>query len=342
MLIAKNGQGKLVLAWQALRNGNYFCPDCNEKVILRSGLHKTPYFAHRRLSTCLNDVGESNLHLLSKRQMWQWVNQQGWQPSLEVYLPTIKQRPDLLLHCFHQQIAMEFQCSPLSCERLIERNNGYRRLGLGYVWYLGPGYRRQLGKAKRAQFVQEYQGNPALFWWDLDQHGPVYQPLRLTRLANKAQIFKQFYQLQHYPRSHLKLRMQVYQAGHLLNLCPLVSHCSEQDTFLLRQSDFEWRLQVLLWLEKMPLHYSWTNNEWLYALNRRTLWQPCPCLTAAYLHNLQKRHLRQFTQELVQTRIIGLSSRGCYFRHRPVWFVDEDQKVTAISHLQNEKNVSTF
>lgn len=333
LLIAKNEQGKLVLAWQACDAENYFCPECGETVGLRSGRYKEAYFAHHRQSTCINDVGESNLHLLGKQQMWQWANHQGWRPSLEVYLPTIQQRPDLLLTYFHQRIAMEFQCSPLSCERLIERNNGYRKLGLGFVWYLGPAYHRHLGKAKRAQFVQKYKDTPALFWWDINRHGPVYQPLRLTSLANKVQLLKQLYQLQRYPRSYLKLRAQVYQTGHLLNLCPLVGHCNEINTFLLQHSDFEWRVQLLLWLGKMPLHYSWTPEEWLRALDQRTLWQTCPCLTTSALEELQKRHLIKFTQDLVGAQIIGSTSFGYFLRQRPNWFADVGEKVTVIAKL---------
>lgn len=335
VLIAKNQHGSLVYAWQANKEQLYWCPECGQAVNLRAGQHKEAYFAHQRRSDCLNEVGETDQHLLGKRQMWQWANQCGWQPRVEVYLPNIQQRPDLLLTLHQQQIAMEFQCSSLSCERLIERNEGYRELDIGYVWYLGPGYRHHLSTAKRAQFVQEYQGKPALFWWNLDSHCPIYQQLHLTCAATRGQLIKQFYQLHSYPRSNFRLRSRAYQAGHLLNLCPLIAHCHPQNNYLMRQSDFEWRLQLLLWLERIPRHYEWASEQWWRVLYCQTVWSQCPCLTRSYLENLRRQQLRQFTQELIRAQIIGKYPGGFYLRQKPRWFNDESSKVAAISGIEN-------
>jgi hypothetical protein len=43
--------------------------------------------------------------------------------QVEAYLPTLKQRPDLLIG----KIAIEIQCSPLPIKRLVERTETYHR-----------------------------------------------------------------------------------------------------------------------------------------------------------------------------------------------------------------------
>lgn len=340
MLIAKDSNGRLVYAWRARSNQKYVCPDCGYEVCLRTGLQKAAYFAHRRQTDCKNDVGESNLHMMGKFQMWQWASQHGWQPHLEVYLPAIKQRPDLLLSHHGQQIAMEFQCSPLSLKRLEERNYGYRELQLGFIWYLGPRYRHHLRSKKRAQFVQEYQGHPALFWWNLKRSQPQYQILDLPSPAKQTQLIRQLYQLRRYPRAHFALRNLCYESGHLLNCCPLVAHCNMAVPFLMRQSDFEWRLGLLLWLESMPILREWTTSGWLKEVDQQTSWQSCPCLTKAFVKQLHEQQLIEFTQELMRADIICRTRFGFYLKKRPQWFSDESNKMATIMALKQEQKHS--
>ncbi|HWL12749.1 MAG TPA: competence protein CoiA family protein, partial [Ureibacillus sp.] len=53
----------------------------------------------------------------------------------EPYLPKVQQRPDLLITPdYHQQSAIEFQCSPISAEKLSERNNGYEHEKIQPIW----------------------------------------------------------------------------------------------------------------------------------------------------------------------------------------------------------------
>ena len=112
--------------------------------------------------------GETALHQRGKQQLAAWAHSRGWQPRLEVYLPAIQQRADLLVTIRGRQVALEFQCSGLSCQRLAARNAGYRQLGIHPVWLLGPAYRRSLRAAKRAQFTQLRGGRPVLLYWQVE------------------------------------------------------------------------------------------------------------------------------------------------------------------------------
>lgn len=331
MLVAKNGQGQLVYAWQSKPDRAYYCPECGQPLRLCVGTQKAAYFAHCRRSSCQLDQGESSQHLTGKHQMWQWANDHGWRPALEVYLPRIQQRPDLLLSAGPKKVAMEFQCSPLSFERLCQRNAGYQQLGLGFIWYLGPRYRHKLRAVKRAQFVQNYFGQPAIFLWDLNRCRPIYSRVAMTTAASSRLIIKQTYHLCYYPRAQLNLRQKVYQAGHLLNCCPLQAHCHAPTPFLMKESDFSWRINVLLWLENMPLHYEWAQDKWWASLQRQTRWQSCPCLSTDRLRHFQTWQLQEFTQELLATHILGRNRSGYYLKQHPVWFESISDKLNAIT-----------
>ena len=53
---------------------------------------------------------------------------------MEYPIPELKQIADIFIN---KQLALEVQCSPISCELLRERSNGYRSLGIQVLWLLG-------------------------------------------------------------------------------------------------------------------------------------------------------------------------------------------------------------
>ncbi|WP_445013744.1 competence protein CoiA [Ureibacillus sinduriensis] len=75
------------------------------------------------------------MHLKGKEQLYSLFKALEMEPELEPYLPNVKQRPDILLKGnTTQRIAVEFQCSPISAEKLINRNNGYKREDIQPIW----------------------------------------------------------------------------------------------------------------------------------------------------------------------------------------------------------------
>ena len=69
--------------------------------------------------------------------------------QVEAYLPTLKQRPDLLIG----KIAIEIQCSPLPIKRLVERTETYQTHGYQVVWILGE---RLVPKDKLTQLTKQF------------------------------------------------------------------------------------------------------------------------------------------------------------------------------------------
>jgi hypothetical protein len=65
-----NSVGLLVCASDAVRNLEYFCPDCSCSLVLHAGSKVTRHFAHKANSTC---TGESVAHKTAKRLLMQAI-----------------------------------------------------------------------------------------------------------------------------------------------------------------------------------------------------------------------------------------------------------------------------
>lgn len=60
---AKDSEGKVIHVNDAIKDNNYYCPCCDEKLILRAGTIKRKHFSHRNDSKC---DPESVYHKLAK------------------------------------------------------------------------------------------------------------------------------------------------------------------------------------------------------------------------------------------------------------------------------------
>lgn len=114
------------------------CIQCNEEVILRSGSINIPHFAHKRKSECIHSFseGESEDHLNGKLQLYAFFKRHNCKPQLESFIPTIKQRPDILVYNDQSQIAIEYQCSKILPDSIKSRNSGYKQQQIDPFWIL--------------------------------------------------------------------------------------------------------------------------------------------------------------------------------------------------------------
>ena len=105
--------GQLVWAQtEAKSAANVLVSGLWSKVHLCQGTDHRPYFAHYAQSRC--DANETVIHQLGKQQIGRWLNQQGWPSYSEVYLPTIKQRPDILTKINDQWVPLSFSAVRLA------------------------------------------------------------------------------------------------------------------------------------------------------------------------------------------------------------------------------------
>ena len=141
MLTAKTDTGKFVSLLQlsraeALRckKDSFVCPVCGEPVQLKTGQIRIPHFAHLVQGQCVESLEiETQEHLALKKELAQWCADSGLSYQLEVYLPEVKQRPDLLVG----KLAVEIQCSPLKLSSMAKRSKNYLAHGYQPVWICG-------------------------------------------------------------------------------------------------------------------------------------------------------------------------------------------------------------
>lgn len=333
MLIAQSRAG-LVNAQFAQPGEEYLCPACRHPVQYRRGKVKIAHFAHLPGANCTVSEGETTEHLAGKQQLLEWLSALGEVPQLEVYLPAINQRPDLLLK--RSRIAVEFQCSPLTEQRLRERNTGYRQLGIRPIWILGRPYRHRLSKAKVAQFTQYFQGKPTLWHWDTTRHQLTrwqdhYRCSFTTTTANRATIIKQQtdHLLRQPPKDRTVFKALVADCGQQVPAhCPLVCHDTVPSWPLTSTPLIYWRIIVVAKLNHQPLFTSWSPlgwQRWLIACGQ-PFW-----LTFACIELPVQLVTYQFSAELVAAGVIGRINGRVVLLFHPRWFTNLSEKFKCLA-----------
>lgn len=116
------------------------CPVCGKPYEYCHGKIKTPYFRHMDKTKCedLYSEPETEEHVIGKRCLYEWlIKQKGvTNPILEGWLPTTKQRPDIMFDYFGMNCVIEFQCSPISSE-YYNRHDLYEAAGIKDIWICG-------------------------------------------------------------------------------------------------------------------------------------------------------------------------------------------------------------
>lgn len=135
----------------AVKGNTYFCPVCQQPLIIREGKVRVKHFAHKKQSLCDNWGDMSEWH-------------KAWQERFpiecrEVVLEKngVKHRADV---CVGNTV-IEFQHSPISYEEFVARNNFYTSCGYNLVWLFDmsnkikdeeQGWGNVLFKRKQGQF----------------------------------------------------------------------------------------------------------------------------------------------------------------------------------------------
>lgn len=280
MFIAKKKESvDLVKADVAVKTTVYVCPGCEGEVQVKQGTINTPHFSHVTLRDCQSLAeGESSDHLLGKLQLADFFESIGGTVELEVWLPEIKQRPDLVVTFDNVKIAVEFQCAPITAQRVSERTRGFESLGMDVVWVLGPTYQqKKLQQATWAKFARirggrlqvafwHAKGNRVEWreWWRLDCRNRVNahdagdahrQLLKLQQLVTQRSEVSRWWQ------------KRLYRLGRSLVGMPWVCHRLKAMPGGARTAQWELSLAVLLALEDGPqtktrLHEVLSKQVW--------------------------------------------------------------------------------
>lgn len=128
MQIAWDKDSKRIHIDKAERGGDYFCPTCGAKMIVKKGEVRIHHFAHAPGSICSDhwhyDMSEWHLS-------WQNRFPENTQEIVKIK-DHERHRADVLLE--DKKIVIEFQHSPLSAEEFEDRNSFYASLGYKIIW----------------------------------------------------------------------------------------------------------------------------------------------------------------------------------------------------------------
>jgi len=127
------------------KRAHFYCPTCNDKLIIKIGTEITPHFSHPSVSTC-SGGGEGEIHERGKWLLYNWLKDQYEHVHLEYYIEETNRRPDIFLRMHHKKFAVEFQYSSVPTRDIRKRNELYQNIEIIPIWFLDIKYLKQRGK----------------------------------------------------------------------------------------------------------------------------------------------------------------------------------------------------
>ena len=261
MFLARDENGSLVNALEdELVKQAYYCPACGTSVRLRKGKNVRAHFAHESLKKCdFSHENEGPEHLENKKSLFYWAKK-NVKVEMECLIPELKQIADIFIN---KQLALEIQCSPISCDLLRDRSNGYRSLGIQVLWLLGEKLwlKERLTKLQR-DFLY-FSNNMGFHIWELDHKKQV---LRLKYLLHQDLKGKLHYQVKEFS----------YGKGNLLEILrspyqkqTLITFSVEQDIDICHYIQKQLYYQNPYWMKQQAQAYlrgenllNWKTQDW--------------------------------------------------------------------------------
>ncbi len=128
LFYAEDAENKLICAEQAKKNTPYFCPYCKKPTRLRLSKHARPHYFH--LNPACGSAPKSKPHIAIQNELLQRIGEDKLQ--LEQAFPRIGRIADA---CWEEKkIVFEVQCSSISEEEYLQRNEDYESLAYYSIW----------------------------------------------------------------------------------------------------------------------------------------------------------------------------------------------------------------
>ena len=164
MNIVRTKTGELIHATQIKEDEVYFCPECGEEVTKKVSRNGVVFFSHipkkhRQEETIAHQEGK---HLLLES-----LKSQGFHAELEQYVASIEQIPDIVVIEGERTWCIEYQCSVIPPEDIIERTRHLGEIGMSVDWILGENYESQHKLTDTLSYLMKYHpqlGNYLIFF----------------------------------------------------------------------------------------------------------------------------------------------------------------------------------
>jgi competence protein CoiA len=346
---------QLINALDADNSHHYYCPICKGKVILKKGKINIPHFAHFNHNQCMTVKNcQTNEHLLGKKQLLKFIDSDD--VKMEFYIQSIKQRPDLLW----KQLAIEFQCSPITLQRFRQRVSGYRSIQMKSLWVLGSNYRRNFGQKNMIKFYYYFiQLGFCMFFWDVKKcklemffncqyvNGKLYHQVAMfTCLMDLLHYLRQSHQINSY---HSSLKQTINEITHIRNnlfykdkltlkiqeFCYLKHHCVDGSPLICHKTSvvnplvgskyLYWKIIILNEL----IDGISISDLYIRSVSILKLTANVPLIKNKII--FLRKPFNDFLRELVMYNYIFINSFGTIsYYHKIYWFRDYYHKLQAL------------
>ena len=334
MFIAKN---TTTMAYIDANSANvidkYECPGCGEPVHLKKGNIKIAHYAHKQFGQChVSTEGESATHLQGKLALFQYFNDRYDEVKLEPWLSEIKQRPDLMVRKGTAWTVIEFQCAPITIERIRERMAGYRQLQLQVIWILGEPYqKKRIQSSTMAKFATLHRKELKIFfwhaqegiyykaWWQIDHRKPVN---RHKKVDNQVQQLFKIQQaiIQARPQVYA-IQKQLYAQNRNVVGIPWICHPAYSLPGGLKIPQWQVTVRIIMLLEHKPI----TIDEMYQQLFAQE-WHDFGCLK---LPDVQKLWLDRFLNDAIKLKKIKFINGRFQLAGTINWFDNYHDKLNA-------------
>lgn len=137
MLKAADKSGQLFYSFELTERPkvSLVCPECGSPVIFKNGALKVAHFAHKPNSDCFYGTGESEAHMLMKKNFYEMMKRKY--PRAEVVIEDNsfkRRRADISIKGKDRNVVVEFQVSKITSEEIIRRTKDYNRQGCYVLW----------------------------------------------------------------------------------------------------------------------------------------------------------------------------------------------------------------
>lgn len=300
MFLAIDEQHNLVRATEHTVDSSYYCPACKGGLIFKKGTINQSHFSHKSNSHCQTfSEGETAEHMEGKLILYDWFLKENTDVQLEAFIPELNQRPDLLIHYKETKVAIEYQCSPISIEKIRTRTHGYKKMNITVIWILGDKLKvsEKVRSTHFSYLTPGLGGNYYLFQLDrgnkmidcisnlTSSYGKVnyrknqmHYSKSLNELANlltrnkagKRRVSqdnrsKQLNYLHHmsYQRYEKGRRFfeLLYVQGLSVDSLPSFIHISVDHEWMIATFSYQWKLMVILWIESHKINQVITRNS---------------------------------------------------------------------------------
>lgn len=134
MLVAKTETNDRVVATEAQKGAQFFCPYCGNPVILKKGRIVTHHFAHATQPFGCDHRNETEIHESTKLSIFNWLRSQDIEADIEH--PLNGCRPDVWFRKDGSQIAVEVQHTQIPADEIVRRTKVINRNGCHVLWII--------------------------------------------------------------------------------------------------------------------------------------------------------------------------------------------------------------